>query len=341
MRVADTLRNPGDPAGPYIRRVRDSKNGLLLIYPLEESDTDGVPFVGFAVSFPAAEQRYACRVLCELHLLAGGVGELNLAEVWSHLEADTRIADVPGRVQRRLLPSGRRNVFLGLEIPSRNRMLILRVAANSASALPDVPDSRGLTVRVLLREAEDKEAEVVLALTDSQHRDIFDLLVRDLVAAAEQPEDEGEGLRRFISRLSDWQQLLRRLAPRGLPQEAQQGLWGELWALREVVVPVVGMNAAVNGWRGPMGSDQDFHLGATCIEVKTSTAASLDRLAISSERQLEVPDDVALLLLGLSLDGRVGHGETLPDLVGWLASADGCLHLLDHRLDLSAYLSDG
>ena len=269
---------------------------------------------------------------------------MNLAEVWSHLEADTRIADVPGRVQRRLLPSGRRNMFLGLEIPSRNRMLILRVAANSASGLPELPDSRGLTVRVLPREAEDEGAEVVLALTDSQHRDIFDLLVRDLVAAAEQPEVEREGLRRFIARLSDWQQLLRRLTPRGLPQEAQQGLWGELWVLREVVVPAVGMTAAVNGWRGPMGSDQDFHLGATCIEVKTSTTASLDRLAISSERQLEVPDDVALLLLGLSLDGRAGHGETLPNLVDSvrsMASAVGCLDVLDHRLDLSGYLSDG
>ena len=263
--------------------------------------------------------------------------------MWSQLEADTRISDVPGRVQRRLVPTGRRNVFVGLEIPSRNRMLILRVAANSASALPEVSDSRGLTMRVLPREAEDEEAEVVLALTDSQHRDIFDLLVRDLVAAAEQPEEEREGMRRFIARLSDWQQLLRRLAPRGLPQEAQQGLWGELWALREVVVPAVGMTAAVNGWRGPMGSDQDFHLESMCIEVKTSTAASMDRLAISSERQLEVPDDVALLLLGLSLDDRAGHGETLPDLVGSvrsMASADGCLHLLDHRLDLSGYLSD-
>ena len=222
-------------------------------------------------------------------------------------------------------------------------MLILRVAANSASGLPKLPDSRGLTVRVLPREAEDEGAEVVLALTDSQHRDIFDLLVRDLVAAAEQPEVEREGLRRFIARLSDWQQLLRRLTPRGLPQEAQQGLWGELWVLREVVVPAVGMTAAVNGWRGPMGSDQDFHLGATCIEVKTSTTASLDRLAISSERQLEVPDDVALLLLGLSLDGRAGHGETLPNLVDSvrsMASAVGCLDVLDHRLDLSGYLSD-
>ena len=50
-----------------------------------------------------------------------------------------------------------------------------------------------------------------------------------------------------------------------------------------------------------MGTDQDFQLGDTCVEVKTSTAASLDRLSISGERQLEVPDNVVLILLGLSL----------------------------------------
>ena len=47
---------PSRPSGPYIRRVRGSRNGLLLIYPLEEMDREGLPFVGFAVSFPEADR---------------------------------------------------------------------------------------------------------------------------------------------------------------------------------------------------------------------------------------------------------------------------------------------
>ena len=265
---------------------------------------------------------------------------MNPAEIWRHLEEDTRITDAPGRVQRRILPAGKRNFFLGLETPSRHRMLILRVGANSVGGLPDVADSHGLNVRVVSRDAGSEGVEVVLTLTESQHRDIFDLLVRDLVGEAEQPDDEREGLIRFLARLSDWQQLLRRLGPRGLSREAQQGLWGELWTLREVVAPVAGMGGAVDGWRGPMGADQDFEMGTTCVEVKTSTAASLDRLAISGERQLEVPDDVVLILLGLSLDGRVRHGETLAEMVESIrnsASESGCLHLVDLRLDLCGY----
>ena len=47
--------DPTRPSGPYIRRARDSGSGLLLIYPLQELDAEGLPFVGFATSFPAAE----------------------------------------------------------------------------------------------------------------------------------------------------------------------------------------------------------------------------------------------------------------------------------------------
>ena len=38
---------------------------------------------------------------------------MNLAEVWGHLEEDTRITEASGRVQRRIVPAGRRNFFLG------------------------------------------------------------------------------------------------------------------------------------------------------------------------------------------------------------------------------------
>jgi hypothetical protein len=45
---------PRRPSGPNIRRVRDPRNGLLLLYPLLERDDEGCPFVGFAASFPHA-----------------------------------------------------------------------------------------------------------------------------------------------------------------------------------------------------------------------------------------------------------------------------------------------
>ena len=46
---------PTRASGPNIRHARDARNGLLLLYPLQERDAEGLPFVGFAASFPAAE----------------------------------------------------------------------------------------------------------------------------------------------------------------------------------------------------------------------------------------------------------------------------------------------
>ena len=46
---------PTRAGGPFIRRVRHFSNGLLLLYPLEEANSAGVPFIGFAASFPTSE----------------------------------------------------------------------------------------------------------------------------------------------------------------------------------------------------------------------------------------------------------------------------------------------
>ena len=47
--------DPSNPGGRDIREVRDQRDGLLLIYPLQEKDVEGSPIVGFAASFPTAD----------------------------------------------------------------------------------------------------------------------------------------------------------------------------------------------------------------------------------------------------------------------------------------------
>ncbi len=265
---------------------------------------------------------------------------MKIAETWSILEQGTSVTNLSGRLQRRIMPEGQRNLFLGLEMPSGNRMLIIRVATGSLPEQQSLPASHGVTVRIERQSDQSGEAEVEVILTDAQHQDIFDLLVRDLIEATEQPQNERAGISRMLSRLSDWQQLLQRLSARGLSSEQQRGLWGELWFLKTVIAPVLGLSEAIRSWTGPMGTDQDFQLGTVCIEVKTSTAHILDRVPISSERQLETPDDVALVLVGLSLDARLEHGTTLSSLVRKIredADGIGCSALLDSRLEQYGY----
>ena len=48
-------REPQRPGGNEIRSTRDPSKGLLLLYPFDGTDEDGLPLVGFAASFPKAE----------------------------------------------------------------------------------------------------------------------------------------------------------------------------------------------------------------------------------------------------------------------------------------------
>ena len=265
---------------------------------------------------------------------------MNLSEIWAHLEEDQRTGTGMGRMQRRIMPEQRRDFFLGLELPSRNRMLILRVSPASVTGQAGVPESRGLKVRIHDRATDPPMSEVELVLTDQQHQDIFDLLIEDLVDAAEQPEDERTGVGRFLARLTDWQRLLMRLVSGAMSRENQQGLWGELWVLREVIGQAVGYNNGVRAWRGPLGANQDFQLLGAALEVKTSAAPAFDHLIIANERQLDVVPSISLAVIALDLDARPNHGETLSDMIREcrsIAADAGCLNTLEDRLALFGY----
>lgn len=46
-------KKPEKPSGPFIRKARSPKNGLLLIYPLiNPANMEATPIIGFAISFP-------------------------------------------------------------------------------------------------------------------------------------------------------------------------------------------------------------------------------------------------------------------------------------------------
>jgi hypothetical protein len=194
-------------------------------------------------------------------------------------------------------------------------MLILSTSPESITGQPAFPKSHGLQIQIRHRGTDPPATEVELVLTDQQYRDIFDQLIEDLVETAEQPDDEKTGISRFITRLSDWQRLLTRLTLGILSKENQQGLWGELWVLRDVVGPAVGFAIALNSWQGPFRSDHDFQLQGSALEVKTSSSHIIRSLMISSERQLDYPLDISLALIALSVDSRPNHGETLPEIV--------------------------
>ncbi len=118
-----------------------------------------------------------------------------------------------------------------------------------------------------------------------------------------------------MSRLVKWQQFLDQYDPEGLSEEAQRGLFGELWFLRKYMIPLFGVSQAIDSWKGPDKNQQDFLINSYAVEVKTSISKLHQKIQIASEQQLDDIGLKALFLYHISLIISFGSGETLPDLV--------------------------
>jgi len=93
----------------------------------------------------------------------------------------------------------------------------------------------------------------------------------------------------------------------------QIGLVGEIWVLRNVLLPALGSRAC-RLWSGPRTERHDFVGEKVHIEVK-STTRSEDRHEISRLDQLRAPAEKQLLLASVQLERTDGGDMTLATLI--------------------------
>ncbi|MBD2465605.1 PD-(D/E)XK motif protein [Oscillatoria sp. FACHB-1407] len=235
-------------------------------------------------------------------------------DTWTLLQEDSVNVD-SGYISRRFLPEVPYDVYLAIEKPSNTRLLMIRVNASSAGRSTAYPASSGFEVRrAVLQGDSPANITLQLVLINSRYSDIFTVLVQDIIDHLASINDERIAVTAFIERLQRWQIFLEKHNPEGLSEEAQQGLYGELWCLRQLVIPSFGVQG-VRCWTGPHRDAQDFQFNNLAIEVKTTATKQPEKLAISNEHQLDNTSGKTLILLHLALDARHGEGETLPEMV--------------------------
>lgn len=93
----------------------------------------------------------------------------------------------------------------------------------------------------------------------------------------------------------------------------QIGLIGELWVLRNVLVPALGTRASRH-WSGPHAERHDFVGERAHVEVKTTTRSD-DRHEISRQDQLKAPEGKKLLLASIQLEKTDGGEMTVATLI--------------------------
>lgn len=101
----------------------------------------------------------------------------------------------------------------------------------------------------------------------------------------------------------------------------QIGLFGELWVLQNVLIPIIGSRACFL-WSGPNSERHDFIGEAVHIEVK-STTRSEDRHEISRIDQLRAPVGKKLLFASIQLERSEGGEKTLANLIDEITTSLG------------------
>ncbi len=263
---------------------------------------------------------------------------MKIEETWNILESEG--AEVTsGYLNRRILPESMRDLNLAIEKPSGTRMLMIYVDRLSIEKGLVFPGSSGFEVRRMIFAGDDRIA-LQLVLANRRFKDIFTVLVQDIAENIAYIPVESDAVLTLANRLKRWQLFLEKHEPEGLSDEAQHGLYGELWFLRQVILPNIGLRS-VCYWLGPEAANQDFNFEGCAVEVKTTVTQNPQKLSISNENQLDETTLNALFLMHLRLDIRKG-GETLPKMVeslrvvleGALSSKD----LFEKRLFQAGYL---
>ncbi len=238
-----------------------------------------------------------------------------LQEIWQELEQDMQSVS-SGYVTRRVIPSSAHDMYLAVEKPANIRLFMIRVRKTSIESNDIFPASKGFEVKkVIMTDYDIEHIALQIVLIDPHYKDIFSVLVQDIIDRIALLPTEQKAVLMFISRLQQWQSFLKKGHPVILGEEAQRGLYGELDFLRQYAIPNLGPEVALASWLGPRNYPQDFRLGNIAIEVKTSIAKQHQKIFITSERQLDESGEGVIYLYHLSLEMRQGSGESLPEVI--------------------------
>lgn len=240
---------------------------------------------------------------------------MRVDEIWNVLEQET-VSYPTGYLTRRILPDVNYDAYIAIEKPSNTRILMLSVSKAFLDREIVYPTSNSFTVnRIVLPQDDEGHGTLQLVLINTRYKDIFTTLVQDIVDHLEAIPEEQPAISAFITRLKRWQTFLEKNNSDGLSEIAQQGLYGELWVLREAILPHFALLTGLQSWTGPKGAQQDFQFTHCAVEVKTTSTKRHQKLSIASERQLDNTGIGTIILLHLSIDVRQGQRETLPQIV--------------------------
>lgn len=207
--------------------------------------------------------------------------------------------------------TGPHRFLWGLDTDRRPCLLYTLNSINASSANAQLPKLQGLEI---FYQKEEK-VYLVITLTDRFYIDIFYEFCELLVSAVASEKTQTEAHILIVNRCWRWHNFLHSRRQEKLSISKQQGLFAELFILKDLLHPRIGIASALSAWRGPYDSPHDFVLDQCSIEVKSCSPNTSSLIQISSEFQLDNTDVQCLFLVLVQISSNDEDGVSLLDLI--------------------------
>lgn len=231
------------------------------------------------------------------------------SKVWNELNSDA--SDGPRIVRR--VASSPTGLWFGESRPKRLKEFGIEapLSQRDSNFVASLPKMKGIDF-YFESQFSDETCALWLRAADPSFNDQFPVIVEDLMNLISDNRSSSV-VEMVTARLLYWQKFFSRNI-RSLSREDQIGLFGELCLLMELQKRMPKVNV-LDHWQGPLGGSQDFSFPNVSIEVKSTTSNQPRVVKISSEFQLQTPQQ-ALFLLLMRLEETTGDaGITLPMLI--------------------------
>jgi hypothetical protein len=265
-----------------------------------------------------------------------------LDRLWLGIEASPLPAQL-GWVRRTANPGAAVPVSAAVACRGGARCLLIDIPVALLARLQDLPSTGGLAVELVpaLQGVPESHRTLAVTLDDRQYWDLFSVFCADVVDGISRCGRVQDAIVLLLQRLGRWQQFLS-AATEGLTRQGVVGLFGELWVLRDILIPLAGISM-LESWCGADRKPQDFIVPGLCaLEVKTTAGQVLSSVRIHGQQQLDDSGLACLYLVCLRLQHDDGVGESLNQLVDDLRAQAATLPefaaLLEGRLSAAGWL---
>jgi hypothetical protein len=236
-----------------------------------------------------------------------------IENIWIGLESE--ISNLSGLLYTRYSAEVIPDVFIALKAKEKLRCVAFRISFTFPFEESQWNRLKDIKIETLPDEGDKSKKFLLILLLNKQHKDIFSTLCEDLIFGISEVSTEQTLVEKLLERLAKWQSLFEKVGKQGLSNEAQRGLYGEIYFLRFLLKNTSDKNYFLKSWLGPEKSIQDFQYSNWAVEVKTTHGNNHQKIYITSERQLDDSIVEKIFLFHLSLDVRAGNGDTLNIII--------------------------